>query len=63
MRGKQVVKLVKVAPRLPFISTQLNGSLVAMVVHRCEYAKLADRWPAAVGGHDRVSSYSTFMRD
>lgn len=40
------------------MSTQLNGSLVAVVsiaLHRCEYAKLAYRWPAAIGGHNCLS--------
>ena len=52
MHAKLFVELgVEVGSRLALISTQLNSSLAATVVHRCERIKLANRWPATVGGH------------
>jgi hypothetical protein len=59
-----VRKLVKVAFRLPFISPSDERQprcTSGIVVRRYECAKLADRWPAAVGGPDYLSRL--FMRD
>ena len=58
------MKFIKVAFRLPFISPQINGSLIAIVSLLCvECVKLTDYWPAAIGGPGCLFRLFDVIRD